>query len=247
MLVEPLLLAHHALTHDLCVWIGGFSSIASIDGLDIAEISPPAQGVMASKSFQQPLMCSLLLMLVGNALSLWRLAKREHDLQDWPGLPTYIRHLRDVGHVLDFMATCAEQLLVNGGKPPHSAPAAPPSRPQDTFDTLRAQLQAIKSHRRRRDWFRSEKGVEYRVFSSASCKHMMVKAPSSGWCYYCSRNEPVEPIAPASGETPRPRKMRRTGSRTSYQCSQCNVRLCMARGQGSPSCFAAFHRADAVL
>ena len=88
-LVAPLIrLRCGCMVHSTMVRAGGFDRFASSVRVQIAQ---------QPNSYQQPLMFSMLLKCIGNCLACWRLAAREHDLEDasWPGLPLYIRRLRD--------------------------------------------------------------------------------------------------------------------------------------------------------
>ena len=93
--------------------------MGAVQGFDRLLNSVAARSALASTSFQQPLMCSFILMLAGNAAAMWRLGKREHDLdaEHWPGLSSYIRNLRGAGQFDDFVVDCAIDMLAHGGSP----------------------------------------------------------------------------------------------------------------------------------
>jgi len=211
---------------------------------------------MSSKTYQRPLMCSMLFLCAGNALALWRLATREEDLERdaWPGLSRYARHLRDTASFEVFLLKMALGVLERDGHLPSvHAPAAAATvdaasaHADAEFEVLRATLANIRCGSSRRAWFKSEQGKRFRVFSSPKHKHRAVPLTRQKWCAF-SKTE----FAADAGDQPtyeaRKRKRRRVGHRAMYRCAMCGVNLCQPTTRnGMRDCFAAWHQSNTQL
>ena len=241
--------------------------MGGVDGFDRLAAYVFAQIALKSNSYQQPLMFSMLLMCIGNCLACWRLAAREHDLEDasWPGLPLYIRRLRDSMTYEMFVVNLASGLLAHAGKAPlpnrtnmggpgNDAVAAGVGG-DDTDESiamLKAKLGTIKQGKVRREWFASEDGQRFRLYCSRSFPHAVAHSSKSVWCVFCSRtiavplgDEPGEELVREAGLSQRitPRnKRRRVGGRTRHHCTTCNVFLCVPTNfNNMRDCFKMWH------
>lgn len=255
-------------TNVVCWMVDVHSTMGAIDGFDRVANTAGAQLVMASSSFQMPLMCSLLLMLTGNALSLWRLGKRECDLDEaWPCASKYVRRLREAGTFNDFIVDCAIDLLLHHGNPParaaRAAGAADEAEGIGTSMTnadmrvLEVKLASLKQYKQRRAWFRSEDGKRFRTYKSAQFPHLQKPSAKRGVCVLCSKavavppdEDPDDDEAKADGNprpAKRPRIVREGAHKSRFECSECHVRLCRASKRHPRTCFHDWHTANVTI
>lgn len=169
-------------------------------GADLLYTSCPYLGsAMSSKTYELPLMCSMLLLCAGNSFALWRLAMREADLEGdaWPGLARYTHRLRDVGSFQNFVLKVALDVIHRDGhvacpepapEPAAAAPGAPKAVVSVQTDAeLEASLATLANYRSaasRRTWFRSEQGRQFRVYSSPKHRHKPVLLTEQKWCAF---------------------------------------------------------------
>lgn len=229
------------------------STMGGVDGFDRLLGTVYCKQVVASKSFQQPLMCSLLLLCVGNCVAHYRLAQTRADLDEdaWPSLPTYIRHLRDSVSYENFLAQLAMELLETGGHVPDARPVAPPpatAAPQGAgagiddaaVDGMAATLGHITHSVRRRQWFMSREGSAFRSYLSPRHPHTVVAHTKRRFCVVCTKT--VDGVCDGDARVERKSKRRRVGRLSRYRCITCQVHLCIvARGDSPTPCAQRWH------
>ena len=235
------------------------SPLEGVDSLQWLLESEYYKRTVASTSFQQPLMCSLLLLCVGNCVAHYRLAVTRGDLDEeaWPSLPVYMRHLRDFVPSQDIVLRIAMELLEAGGSTPdaHLTAPSPTSAPREAnaglsdavMDGLADTLRHIHHSVKRRQWFMSAEGQAFRSHLSPRHTHTVVPEAKRSFCVVCSVTVAGSENDTQSDRERKKNKRRRKGRLSRYRCATCQVYVCIVAREGSPvPCSRRWHSSEVL-